>query len=284
MILLRNHASCLLVGLFCVVGGFALGTPWASAQGADSGDYRIGPRDVLSIRVAELEEVSQTVEVAEDGTIELPILGVVAAQGLTAEQLAAEMQAELQAKGVRRATVTVRVREFRISVLGAVGTPGLVTVPTGMTLLEVLVSAGGLADDAAGVVYVRRRGRLGLTDQVGISTEDLLVRGDPSVNLPIMAGDLIQVPPAELVTVHVLGQVERAGVLTFEPNESPTLLAALAKAGGFTETAARTVRIQRQGPDGVFELEVNSRRIVNGKEPNLELFDGDIIIVKESFF
>ena len=47
----------------------------AAAQQELSEDYRIGARDLLEIRVFDLEELDSTVRVSEDGRISLPMIG-----------------------------------------------------------------------------------------------------------------------------------------------------------------------------------------------------------------
>ena len=92
-------------------------------------------------------------------------------------------------------------------------------------------------------------------------------------------------PPAGDVTVHLLGEVQRSGSLTFPAHRRVTLLTAIAGAGGLLETAAKKIRIKRQTASGEpREIVVDYRKILNGGEPDVELEDGDLIIVKESFF
>ena len=67
--------------------------------------------------------------------------------------------------------------------------------------------------------------------------------------------------------------------------DRPTLLAVIAKAGGLTERASSKIRVRRQAPDGSLnEIEVNYKRILAGKDPDLEMRDGDLVVIKESFF
>ena len=154
-----------------------------------------------------------------------------------------------------------------------------------MTLLEAITAAGGLAPSHGDSIFILRRAPNGLTDQVEVSIDDLLVRADPEVNIPIYANDLINVPPAAEVTIYTLGEVGSPGAISFRSTERVTLLAAIARAGGLSERASKKLLIKRRQPDGgTREIEVRYKRIVSGKEPDLELRQGDVIIVKESFF
>ena len=270
----------------------ALGAPApAPAQETETptaDTYRLGPRDEVAVRVFEEEDLDVDVRVNEDGTIRLPLIGSVPAEGLTEDELAARLKEILEAELLQRASVSVEILEFRsrpISLIGAVRSPGSLNYSGRLTLLEAITAAGGLAPSHGGSIFVLRRAPNGLTDQVEVSIEDLLVRADPDVNIPIYANDLINVPEAVAVTVYTLGEVGSPGAITFRSGERITLLAAIARAGGLTERASKKLLIKRRQPDGsTREIEVRYKRIVSGNEPDLELRQGDVIIVKESFF
>lgn len=250
--------------------------------------YRIGPRDVVSIEVFEEEELSGDFTVNEDGTIRLPLVGNVLAEGLTEDDFAARLKEALEAQLLQRASVSVEVLEFRsrpISVLGAVRQPGSLNFPGRLTLIEAITAAGGLAEGHGAAVHVLRRAPNGLIDQVTVPIDALLVRADPAVNLPIFANDLINVPAAADVTIYLLGEVASPGAITFKSTDRVTLLAAIARAGGLSERASNKLRIQRPGPDGTMtEIAVRYKRILSGEEPDPALRDGDVVVVKESFF
>ena len=79
-------------------------------------------------------------------------------------------------------------------------------------------------------VNVLRRASNGLHDQLTISLDDLLIKADPSVNIPIFSNDVISVPLAAPITVCLMGEVGTTGQLTFRSNQRPTLLTAIAQA------------------------------------------------------
>ena len=84
---------------------------------------------------------------------------------------------------------------------------------------------------------------------------------------------------------HFLGEVASPGSLSFKNNKRVTLLTAIARVGGLTETASNKLVIKREDETGKrFEINVDYRKLLNGKEPDVELRDGDLIVVKESFF
>ncbi len=262
----------------------------ARAQGTQAKDpaYRIGARDLLSVRVDEDEKLNGDRRVTEAGTINLSLIGDVPVAGKTANEAAQVIKRLLEEKLLQRASVDVQVVEFRsrpISVIGAVKSPGNLGFSGHWTLLEAVAAAGGLAENHGNVVYVLRRADNGLSDQVTIPLDDLMVRGDARINIPIFPNDLINIPVTVDITIYCLGEVAKPGALAFKSSERITVLTAIAHAGGLTDRASKKILLKRQAPaDGRTEITVDYNRIVAGKEPDLELRQGDVIVVKESFF
>jgi polysaccharide export outer membrane protein len=261
-----------------------------SAAGAKPGArYRIGARDVLRIAVEEAPTLPPEYTVAEDGSIGLEPIGKVKAEGLTEDELKVAIQGLLMKQGLRKATVTVTVTAFRsrpVLVLGAVITPGNQTTSGSTRLMEVLLAAGGLSPEHGPTVQVRRQADNGLSDQVTVEVEDLIETLDPDVNLPIFAGDVIHVASARPLTVHLLGAVKTVGSLTFKNTDRVSVLTAVARAGGLSDTASRKIAIKRKDPQTgrLDEKLVDFRRILDGKDPDVDLQDGDVLVAKESFF
>ncbi len=269
--------------LLSLAGPVASQTPLTSTA-----SYRIGPKDLLDIKVFEVAELNVERRVAEDGSVNLPLIGDVPAQGLTDSEFARRLKDLLEAKYVQRASVAVQVREFRsrpIVVLGAVKSPGNLAFSGRWTLLEALSAAGGLSGEHGDLIYILRRADNGLTDQVAVRVSDLLVKADPKANLPIFANDLINVPVVTTVTVFFLGEVTTRGAIAFRSDERITLLAGVARAGGLSDRASSDIAIKRKSSEGgQIEIKANFKRILAGKETDPELLEGDVVVVKESFF
>jgi polysaccharide export outer membrane protein len=236
--------------------------------------YRIGPRDLVEVRVFETQELNGSLRVSEDGDVTLPLVGNVRIAGLTEGEAAQRIKGILEEKVLQRASVSVQVQEYRskpISVIGAVRQPGNLAFAGRWTLLEALTAAGGLSDAHGSVIHVLRRAENGLADQVSIRTDELLVRADPRVNIPIFPGDLINVPGEIEVTVFCLGEVERPGPVAFKSSQRISLLTAIA--------------LKRTDANGkTTEIPVDYKQILAGKAPDVELQPGDVIVIKESFF
>lgn len=251
--------------------------------------YRVGPKDLLEIKVFEVPELNIERRIDADGTIDLPLLGKVKVDGLTSTEAADRLKAHLEATYVQRASVAVQVREFRskpITVLGAVRQPGPLAYTGDWTLLDALAAAGGVVDGTVGdKIYILRRAQNGLNDQVFINVEDLVLRADPDANIPIYPNDLINVPSRASVTIYCLGEFRSPGALLFTSTDRITVMTTIARAGGLSDRASGTLTIKRRDRSGKdIEIKVNAKRVLAGKDPDVELQSGDVLVVKESFF
>lgn len=251
--------------------------------------YRVGPKDLLEIKVFEVPELNIERRIDADGTVDLPLLGKVKLEGLTSTEAAERLKAHLEATYVQRASVAVQVREFRskpITVLGAVRQPGPLAYTGAWTLLDALAAAGGVQDGSVGDrIYILRRAQTGLTDQIFVNVEDLILRADPDANLPIYPNDLINVPSRTSITIYCLGQFRSPGALSFTSTDRITVMTTIARAGGLTDRASSSLTIKRRDRSGKdIEIPVNAKRVLSGKDPDVELQSGDVLIVKESFF
>ena len=274
----------------CLLASLALLAPPALGQTTTSRNpsYHIGPRDLIEIKVYEVPELNVERRVSEEGAVNLPLIGDVRVSGMTDQQVAQSLKTLLESKYVQRASVDVSVREFRsrpISVIGAVKQPGNLAFSGRWSLLEALAAAGGLAENHGNTLYVLRRSENGLADQVAIDVDDLLVKADPRVNIPILSNDMINVPATVEVTVYCLGEVEHPGALVFKSTERLSLLATIARAGGLSQRASSKILVKRGAKSpGPKEITVDYKRIIAGKDPDVALGEGDVIVVKESFF
>ena len=110
------------------------------------GDYLIGPQDLLKVEVFGVPDLNRSVRVSASGQIALPLIGTVRADGLTGEQLAADLAARLAKDYLQNPQVTIFIEEFtsqRVAVTGAVKSPNVFPVKGRTTLLQVVAAAGG---------------------------------------------------------------------------------------------------------------------------------------------
>ena len=251
--------------------------------------YRIGPGDLLEIKVFEIEQLNQVVRVSEDGSITLPLLGRIEIEGLTQTGVVQKLTTLLQAKYVKNPQVTVFIKEYKsqqVAVIGAVEKPGNYELVGRKNLLQMISQAGGLTDKATDEIFILRDGGNGATSSISIDLKDLMVNGNQKLNIPIEPNDVINVPVDKEIRVFVFGRVTQPGALKFKISEKVTLLSAIAQAGGLAEGAKQSaVVITRKDKSGKEEkIHVNLKDVISGKRKDIALQEGDVVFVPESFW
>jgi polysaccharide biosynthesis/export protein len=252
-----------------------------------SSDAPIGPRDVLDISVLEDKSIAARVTVREDGTVVLNVLEKVQVAGLTASQIETRLKSLLEASYLSKATVTVQIVEFSskpISVVGAVVRPGRISASGNTTLIQAITQAGGLAAGHGNELYVLRTGANGLSEQVAVSIDDLMINGNPDVNIPLAPNDLVNVPADTPIVIYLLGEFARPGKSMFRSSQTPTLLQAMADAGGPTDRAGKTVVISRMVSGKTERIQVNYRKILSGRQQDVVLRDNDTLFLDSAMF
>jgi len=250
-------------------------------------DVPVGPRDVLEIRVLEDPTINARAVVSDDGQIVLNVLERVQVSGLTASEIEARLKSLLEAGYLTKATVFVQVVEYAskpISVIGAVVRPGRISATGSTTLIQAITQAGGLTAGHGRELYVLRTGRNGLTEQVSVDIDELMVAGNPDLNIPLAPNDLVNVPADAPITIYIMGEVMRPGKAQFRSSQTPTLLQAIADAGGPTDRASRTAIIKRLENGKQQSLRVNFKDIIRGKKPDVLLKDNDTVWLDEALF
>lgn len=167
----------------------------------DAPEYVIGAGDTLSIQVYRLPDLSATVPVRPDGRISTPLVQNIVAAGRTPSELAREIERELR-RFVREPTVTVLVTSFvgpparQVRVVGEAAQPLAIPFREGMSVLDVMIQAGGLTRFAAGnrAEIVRRETPGGPAQVIPVRLADLLRDGDMSQDLPMRPGDTLVIP------------------------------------------------------------------------------------------
>ncbi len=259
------------------------------AQDGRRVEYKIGPQDLLEISVFGLDELNKTVRVSEAGNITLPLLGEIAIGGLTKNELEKKLQDMLRKDYLQNPQITVFIREYqsrRVSVLGAVGIPGVYELMGRQTLLQVIALAGSLTDEAGDEIIILRKQPDGKDQSIRVSIDDLMRKGDATLNIRLQSEDIITVPPDREVTIFVYGRVNKPGALTIKRSKIPTLQRAIAQAGGFAEGAAKggVILTRKSGEEKEIRIKVNIKDIIKGKRKDIQLQENDVIYVPESIF
>lgn len=162
-----------------------------------AGEYLLGPGDLLQIGVWGHEDLAATVEVRPDGKISFPLVGDLAAEGLSSSTLGTNL-AQALAQYVKDPQVTVIVKEFRplrVSVLGQVEHPGQYPLKNGSRLMDALAAAGGPKERAAlQGVRIYPGGNVSNQARSSLGKGGLLFEGDIKENPEIAEGDIVFVP------------------------------------------------------------------------------------------
>ena len=162
--------------------------------------YKIGVDDRVQVNVWKHPDLSITVPVRPDGMISVPLIGEVLAGGKTPAAVAKDITKRLT-KYIKQPNVAVilfelRSHEFlsRVRVTGAVRTPLSITYRQGMTVLDVILEAGGLNEFASGNSAKLFRRVNGEAETIDIDVNDIFNKGDMSTNYAVEPGDIISVP------------------------------------------------------------------------------------------
>jgi polysaccharide biosynthesis/export protein len=194
-----KHLAIVFTLCLSVLAGCTSGHPEAPAQAASTDfKYIIGPGDNLNINVWRNPELSGTIPVRPDGRITTPLVEDIVAAGKNPSQLARELEGALR-KFVQDPVVTVVVQNFggvsseQVRVVGQATRPSALPFRQSMTLLDVMISVGGLNEFAAGNRAVLVRGLEG-NKSYSLRLRDLVKRGDVTANIQMMPGDVVIIP------------------------------------------------------------------------------------------
>jgi len=162
--------------------------------------YFIGVDDVVAVNVWKEEGLSITVPVRPDGRISVPLAGEILAGGRTPIEVAQTITQKLS-KYIRDPIVTVILSELRsheylsrIRITGAVRTPVSINFRQGMTVLDVVLAAGGLNEFASANNTKLFRKIDGKLEHINIDLADILFEGNMSTNINMQPGDILSVP------------------------------------------------------------------------------------------
>jgi polysaccharide export outer membrane protein len=112
-------------------------------------EYRIGPLDTLELTVFQVPDLTRPLQVDAGGQVSLPLIGIMTASGKTAQELAAEIAAALGAKYLQSPQVTIVVKDSprqKVTVEGAVKTPGIFPISGKTTLLQAVALSQGTSE------------------------------------------------------------------------------------------------------------------------------------------
>ena len=256
-------------------------------------DYVVGPEDVLEVGFLGAKQLDTFVRVNGDGEIRLLLVGNVHVAGLTPSETVDKLTRLYKGEGyLVDPQISVAVKEFRhsqVAVSGAVQKSGYLPLVGPRSLLEILGMAGGLSPGAGDTVNVIRQhsGASKSADPQGLDAETmvvdlnkLLIKGDLSLNIPILNGDVVFVPYAQ--SAYVIGSVLQPGNVLLQGRM--TLTRAIIMRGGENMTLssrlATILRVDKSGKREVLPVKIS--QVLKGEERDPVLEPNDIVYVHES--
>ncbi len=234
-------------------------------------DYIIGPGDTFIVQIYGATDVQYRLVVTREGKLLIPEVGDLQVSGLTFEEAKIHIKGQISKLriGVKSVITLAELHTIRIMMVGDVVQPGAYTVSGLSSLLNTLITTGGIKRTGSlRNIQVRRQGRV----VTSMDLYQVLLKGEDKGDIFLHQGDTIFVPPIG-ATIGVAGEVHRPAIyeLKYEGNVSEVL----ALTGGLLPTAAkRNPHIERITSGGLrtlisVDLEQNGGRV--------EVKNGDLL-------
>jgi polysaccharide biosynthesis/export protein len=272
-------------------------------------DYRIGPNDVIDVRVENMPELTQAFRVTASGTFLMPYIGRVNAAKKTTEELAQMIADSLRGDYLKDPRVSVSIKEFNsrsFFIQGSVRSPGVFQIEGRPTMLELLTLAGGLTEKHGANAYIIRRikapaqqvpetnvaaGSGGTTEpepspegapkyELKSANINGLLKGRFEEDVLLEPGDIINIPVSDVF--FVAGEVNAPG--SFSLKEGTTVQQAISLAQGTNYKAAlgRGIIFRENSSGKREEVHIDIGAIMSGKKEDIAIVANDIIMVPNS--
>jgi polysaccharide export outer membrane protein len=251
---------------------------------------KLGPGDLVSISVSDCPDMTRSFRVNGAGYLKLPLLKEpIFATGKEPQEIEDEVQrALIQDEILVQPVVSAAVVEYRskpVSVMGAVKRPITFQAVGDVTLLDALAKAEGLTSDHGAEVLVSRPRAPGATGPAlmeRISFNGLMVEADPALNIRLVGGEEIRVPPAG--KVYIVGNVKKPGIYPIQQGNETTVFEMVAMSEGLLPYARKQAFIYRResGKEGRNEIPVELAKIMDRKGIDVTLQANDILYIPDN--
>ena len=251
---------------------------------------KLGPGDLVSISVSDCPDLTRNFRVSATGLLKLPLLKEpIIATGKEPQDIEEELtRALIKEEILVQPVVSASVLEYRsvpVSVSGAVKRPITFQAVGPVTLVDALNRAEGLTQEAGAEVIVSRPKAAGSTDPTlvqRIPVYGLMVEADPTLNIRLVGGEEIRVPPAG--KVYVVGNVKKPGVFPIQEGNDSTVFTMVAMSEGLLPYHKNQAFIYRReaGKQGRDEIPVELEKIMDRKAPDVALMANDILYIPDN--
>lgn len=261
--------------------------------------YRVLSGDVLEFRMPAVltsqaegtgRDPSGTVvhvtRVAADGNVTLPLVGKVEVGGLDVLEIEAIAVAAYHPRYVvQRPSIVVSVKEYRtwpVTIAGAVDKPGVYEFRHDrLSVLSVLMHAGGIQDDGARAIRIHRGDREEAEEPLVLP-----VHGTDTgfSDVPLQGGDVVEVERLDPQVFTVVGLVNSPGAFDYPRTARYNLMQAVAMAGGLNQTAdPRYVTVYRQDESGeIISASFNVQGTEQTDASTVRIKPGDVVAVEQT--
>ena len=174
-------------------------SPPAPAPTPSTFNYQLSPGDQLSIQVYMEEDLTRTIRIAPDGSINYPLIGKLQAANKTPKELQNELAKRLS-KYIVNPKVDINIDNltgFKFFVLGDVNNPGPLSLWCRPTYLEAIAMAGGFTDDADQTKILSLNQRIS-----GAAISAILLKESLSGNQVATTDEIIFVPPSQISNIE----------------------------------------------------------------------------------
>ena len=222
-------------------------------------DYKISLRDQFTVILSGSKDAIFNLNVKLDGTILFPELGAISVAGLSFQEVKDKLSQLIEQSyiGVNIDVSMQNLSAKKITIVGAVQTPGTYLVNPFSSITSALAYSGGISEIGSlrDIKLIRNNQEI-----FSFDLYDLLIRGDRSKDLTIEAGDTLLINAASQF-VDISGAVKRPGI--YEILEDEILEDIVDFALGFTQTANKS-------NISVSFLDLNKAAIVKKNVNNLD--------------
>ena len=237
-------------------------------------NYVLGPGDEIRLQVWGAVDFTATLVLDRNGQVLVPKVGVVPLSGVLVRDLEPVLRASLS-KVFTNFSLNAnlgRLRSIQIYVMGQARQPGTYVVSSLSTLVNALFASGGPSGNGSmRRIELQRAGKL----VTQIDLYDFITRGDKSKDAPLMAGDVIVIPPAG-PRVAMTGAFDHSAI--YELKDAASTVADILGLGGGTPA---TVSTQKALLERVDPTKSPSRQVLdlalNPAGLRQTLRDGDVL-------
>ena len=242
-------------------------------------DLLLMPGDVLAIHLFGETDYTPVVRIGIDGSVQLPLIGVISLKDLTVTQGEQLIAGTLEKDGMyRNPQVTIQVTEGPSATVTVIGEAhGVIPVQGSRRLLDVLSAAGGLPITASHVVTINRPGAAAPI-VVDLGSDPM---HSALADVPVFSGDTVVV--GRIGVVYMVGEFKSQGTIPLTPYAPLTLLQAMALSGGMLfDGKAGDLRVIRTIGDRRTVVKLDAKAVLFGKAPDPILQPNDIVFLPTS--